>query len=98
MEPKVGIEPTTYRLRIDCSTTELRRPFVISKGLYQSPVRYSSGNHAPSKGLGFHVRHRIDRGDRSRSWSPKNFLAQLPESLEARLPLRAPPRLTADFR
>ena len=27
MEPRVGVEPTTCRLRIDCSTTELPRPF-----------------------------------------------------------------------
>src|SRR5713226_10700772 len=26
MEPRVGVEPTTCRLRIDCSTTELPRP------------------------------------------------------------------------
>src|SRR5436853_2457999 len=26
-EPAVGIEPTTARLRIECSTTELRWPF-----------------------------------------------------------------------
>ena len=44
MEPKVGIEPTTYRLRIDCSTTELLRPVVTKDGLYQSPAWYSSAN------------------------------------------------------
>src|SRR6267154_5070831 len=26
LEPRVGVEPTTCRLRIDCSTTELPRP------------------------------------------------------------------------
>src|ERR1700739_1368107 len=29
MEPRVGIEPTTCRLRIGCSTTELPRPLII---------------------------------------------------------------------
>ncbi len=30
MEPRVGIEPTTCRLRIGCSTTELPRPLIIN--------------------------------------------------------------------
>src|SRR6267378_277201 len=29
LEPRVGVEPTTCRLRIDCSTTELPRPLII---------------------------------------------------------------------
>src|SRR6266403_2603165 len=29
MEPRVGVEPTTCRLRIGCSTTELPRPLII---------------------------------------------------------------------
>ena len=29
LEPRVGVEPTTCRLRIGCSTTELPRPFII---------------------------------------------------------------------
>jgi hypothetical protein len=29
VEPRVGIEPTTCRLRIDCSTTELPRPLIL---------------------------------------------------------------------
>src|SRR5216683_5472214 len=34
LEPRVGVEPTTCRLRIGCSTTELPRP-VENKGLIQ---------------------------------------------------------------
>src|SRR5580692_10819596 len=30
MEPRVGVEPTTCRLRIDCSTTELPRPVLLT--------------------------------------------------------------------
>ena len=30
MEPRVGVEPTTCRLRIGCSTTELPRPFFMT--------------------------------------------------------------------
>src|SRR2546421_9498000 len=30
MEPRVGVEPTTCRLRIGCSTTELPRPAPIT--------------------------------------------------------------------
>jgi hypothetical protein len=30
MEPRVGVEPTTCRLRIGCSTTELPRPLKIN--------------------------------------------------------------------
>src|SRR5712664_3087162 len=29
LEPRVGVEPTTCRLRIGCSTTELPRPLII---------------------------------------------------------------------
>jgi hypothetical protein len=31
MEPLVGFEPTTYSLRMNCSTPELQRLFGISK-------------------------------------------------------------------
>src|SRR4029077_11792337 len=30
LEPRVGVEPTTCRLRIDCSTTELPRPCLMT--------------------------------------------------------------------
>src|SRR6201997_1723627 len=30
VEPRVGVEPTTCRLRIGCSTTELPRPLIIN--------------------------------------------------------------------
>src|SRR6266404_9419350 len=30
LEPRVGVEPTTCRLRIGCSTTELPRPLIIN--------------------------------------------------------------------
>ena len=33
VEPRVGVEPTTCRLRIGCSTTELPRPCLIIKDL-----------------------------------------------------------------
>src|SRR6266404_480378 len=40
MEPRVGVEPTTCRLRIRCSTTELPRPLIIKDLLpYQTYFR-----------------------------------------------------------
>src|SRR6266404_8146499 len=40
MEPRVGVEPTTCRLRIGCSTTELPRPLIIKDLLpYQTYFR-----------------------------------------------------------
>jgi hypothetical protein len=44
VEPTVGFEPTTYRLRIDCSTTELRRPVRNQATAYTS---LASGFQAP---------------------------------------------------
>src|SRR5260370_19822968 len=40
MEPRVGVEPTTCRLRIGCSTTELPRPWLKRKdlSLYFAPI------------------------------------------------------------
>ena len=39
MEPKVGVEPTTCRLRIGCSTTELPRQTLINSGDLRSQPR-----------------------------------------------------------
>src|SRR5437667_10244497 len=40
VEPRVGVEPTTCRLRIGCSTTELPRPLIIKDLLpYQTYFR-----------------------------------------------------------
>ena len=47
LEPRVGVEPTTCRLRIGCSTTELPRPFII-KDLFRCL--------APCVQLAFHFR------------------------------------------
>ncbi len=39
MEPRVGVEPTTCRLRIGCSTTELPRPLILKD--LRLPVKQS---------------------------------------------------------
>src|SRR6266849_10415522 len=54
LEPRVGVEPTTCRLRIGCSTTELPRP-VENKGLTEDfdlpPQQYSSNIHRSLPGF-----------------------------------------------
>src|SRR5467141_1061030 len=39
LEPRVGVEPTTCRLRIGCSTTELPRPLILKD--LRLPVKQS---------------------------------------------------------
>src|SRR5437667_4874143 len=39
VEPRVGVEPTTCRLRIGCSTTELPRPLILKD--LRLPVKQS---------------------------------------------------------
>jgi hypothetical protein len=36
VEPRVGVEPTTCRLRIDCSTTELPRPSPVFRDFFRN--------------------------------------------------------------
>jgi hypothetical protein len=88
-EPAVGIEPTTARLRIECSTTELRwhvcsvkRPRCLPCGprLLRSPGARDT-LHSPRAGL-VHVRI-------------ASCCSPAPETHRTRLALTPPPPLTA---
>src|SRR5208283_1556893 len=43
MEPRVGVEPTTCRLRIDCSTTELPRPCFMTIAFAEKHCQFIGG-------------------------------------------------------
>src|ERR1700758_2396938 len=54
LEPRVGVEPTTCRLRIGCSTTELPRPLIIKDLFFRfnlcvrfafQPIRISAARY-----------------------------------------------------
>lgn len=54
MEPLVGIEPTTYSLRMNCSTPELQRRLTERSGRKQScrqPASRKSGERGMSRKL-----------------------------------------------
>lgn len=42
VEPTTGIEPVTYRLRIDCTTAVLRRLKALQRLAYQMPIPEST--------------------------------------------------------
>ena len=46
LEPGVGIEPTTYALRVRCSTTELSRPRPTS-GVFDCTMRHRNSIKKP---------------------------------------------------
>src|SRR6267378_4374018 len=57
VEPRVGVEPTTCRLRIGCSTTELPRPWLITKDLLTCTSLFSINCHQFAIKVLFNLRH-----------------------------------------
>jgi hypothetical protein len=57
LEPRVGVEPTTCRLRIGCSTTELPRPWLITKDLLACTDLFSVNCHQTAIKILFDLRH-----------------------------------------
>src|SRR5713101_5607680 len=55
LEPRVGVEPTTCRLRIGCSTTELPRPALTTIAFAENYCQFIARNGVLS------VRERIHR-------------------------------------
>src|SRR6267143_4641361 len=54
VEPRVGVEPTTCRLRIGCSTTELPRPVPSTITSAEIFCQFSIKNPVPSMREGVH--------------------------------------------
>src|SRR6266849_7217116 len=87
VEPRVGVEPTTCRLRIGCSTTELPRPWLITKDLLARTDLLFINCHQTAIHMLFDLRHGLVQIRRVHNVIPfESRFRQMPRNLQCDSP------------